>query len=57
MNGDIVGSLVGVIGLLWCEIVCGLLFTLEMTGRVGVVSLFGAGLRIVCSHSVGMCCV
>ncbi len=42
MRGDIAGSVVGVIGLLWCEIVGGLLFTLEMTGRAGVVSLFGA---------------
>ena len=51
------GSVVGVIGFLWCEIVGGLLFTLEMTGRAGVVSLFGAGLRIAGSYSVGVCCV
>ena len=34
-----------------------LLFTLEMAGRAEVVSLFGAGLRIACSCSVGLLCV
>ena len=43
------GSVVGVIGLLWYGIVGGLLFTLEMTSRAGVVSLFGAELRVACS--------
>ena len=57
MNGGNAGSVVGVIGLLWCGIVGGLLFTLEMTGRARVVSLFGAGLRIACSRSVGVLCV
>jgi hypothetical protein len=52
-----VGSVVGVLGLLWCGIVGSLLFTLEMTGRARVVSLFGAGLRIACSRSVGVMCV
>jgi hypothetical protein len=33
VNGGIVGSVVGVIGLLWCEIVGGLIFTLEMIGK------------------------
>ena len=57
VNGGSVGSVVGVIGLFWCEIVSGLLFTLEMTCRAGVVSLFGTGLRIACSRSVGVLCV
>ena len=51
------GSVVGVIGLLWCGIVGGLLFTLETNGRAEVVSLFGAGLRIASSRSVGVLCV
>ena len=51
------GSVVGVIGLLWRGIVGVLLFTLEMTGRAGVVSLFGAVLWVECSPSVGVCCV
>ena len=51
------GSVVGVIGLLGREIVGGLLFTLEMNGRAGVVSLFRAELRVACSPSVGVCCV
>ena len=51
------GSVVGVIGLLWRGIMGGLLFTLEMNGRAGVVSLFGAELRVGGSPSVGVCCV
>ena len=51
------GSVVDVLGLLWCEIVGGLFFTLEMIGRAGIVSLFGAELRVAGSHSVGVCCV
>ncbi len=35
----------------------GVLFNLEMAGRAGVVSLFGAGLRIACLRSVGVLCV
>ena len=46
-------SVVSVIGLLWCGIVGGLRFTLEMIVKAGIVSLFGAGLRIACSG----CCV
>jgi hypothetical protein len=57
VNGGIVGSVLGVIGLLCCEIVGGLIFTLEVPSRAGVVSLFGAGLRVACSHSVGVCCI
>ena len=50
-------SVVGVIGLLWCGIGGGLLFTLDMTGRAGVVSPLGAGLRIAFSRSVVVLCV
>ena len=57
MNGGIVGSVVGVIGLWWCELVGGLLFALGMIGRAWVVSLFGAVLRVEFSPSVGVCCV
>ena len=51
------GSALDVIGLLGRGVVGGLLFTLEMIGRAGVVSFFGAGLRIPCSRSVGVLCV
>jgi hypothetical protein len=54
VNGGGVGSVVGVIGLLRCRVVGGLLFLLEMTCRAGVVSVLGVGLRIACSHSVGV---
>ena len=57
MNGGNVGSVVDVIGLMECGIVGGLLFTLEITGSAGVVSIFGAGLRIACSRIVGVLCV
>ena len=52
VNGGNVGSVVGAIGLLWWGIVGGLLFTQEMDGGAGVVSLFGAGLGVVDSRSV-----
>ncbi len=52
MNGGCEGSVVGVIGLLRCRVVDGLLFLLEMTCRAGVVSVLGVGLRIACSHGV-----
>ena len=48
------GSVLGVIVLLWCVISGGLLFTLVMTGSAEVVSVLGAGLRIACSRCVGM---
>ena len=54
MNGSGVGSVVGVIGLLRSRVVGDFLFLLEMTFRAGVVSVFGVGLRIACSHSVGV---
>ncbi len=57
MNGGIVGSVVGVVGLLVRGIVGGLHFILEMIGRAGVVTLFGAELRVVCSLGVGVCCI
>ncbi len=48
------GSVLGVVGLLWCGIVGGLLFTLEMIDGARVVSLFKAGLGIAGSRSVGV---
>jgi len=57
MNGGTGGSVVGKIGLLWWEIVGGLLFTQEMTAGAGDVSVFGAGLGVADSRSVGVLCV
>ena len=57
MNGANVGSVMGVIGLLWCEIVGDLFFSLEMTGGVWDVANFGAGLRFAYSSSGGVLCV
>jgi len=57
VNDGNVGSVVGVIGFLWCGIVGGLLFPLEMIGVAGAVANFGAGLRFAYSRSGGVLCV
>ena len=54
MNGGNVGSVMGVIGLFWCGIVGGLLFSHEMIGGDGGVANFGAGLRFAYSSSGGV---
>ena len=53
MNCGDVGSVMGVIGLLWCGIVGGFLFFLEMTGGARGVANFGAGLGFAYSSSGG----
>ena len=55
MNGGKVGSIMYMIGLLWCGIVGGLLFSLEMTGGVGGVANFGAGSRLAYSSQSLTC--
>jgi hypothetical protein len=50
-----VGSVMSVIGLLWCGIAGGLLFSLEMTGGAGGVANFGAGLRVAYSSQSVTC--
>ena len=57
MNGGGVGSVMGVIGLLWCGIVGGLLVSFEMIGGAGDFANFGAGLRFAYSSSDGVLCV
>ncbi len=57
MNGGNIGSVVGVIELLWCGIGVGLLFSLEMNGEAGVGSNFGAGLRFAFSRIRRVMCV
>ena len=46
MNGGDVGSVTGVIGLLWCRIMGGLLLSLETSGGAGGVANFGAGFEV-----------
>ena len=57
MNGGNVDSVMGVIGLLWCGIVGGLLFPLEINGRAWGVANFGPGLGFAYSSSGGVLCV
>ena len=57
MSGGDVGSVMGVIGLLWCGIVDGLFFSLEMTCIARGVANFGAGLGFAYSSSGGALCV
>ena len=51
------GSVVSVIGLLWCRIVGDLLYSLEMNGGARAVSDFGAGLMFAYSCIGGVLCV
>ena len=56
MNVGNVGSVMGVIGLLWCGVVGGLLFPFEMTSGVGGVVNFGAGMGFAYSSGGDVLC-
>jgi hypothetical protein len=57
VNGGGIRSAMGVIGLLWCGIVRGLVFSPEMLGGAMGVANFGVDLGFACSSSGGLLCV
>ncbi len=57
VNGGGDSLVMGMVGFLWCGVVCGLVFSFELTRGVGGLANLEAGLGFACSSSGKVLCV